>query len=150
MRVRLRREKRVDASPDDVFAAIAEVRTRPSWMPELRAVDAPNGVVKTGDRFRGESRLLLHQFLGESVVVAAEGPRRLEEEVIIGARFRTSWVIEPSGNGALVTYDIRLDYPGGPLGHLERWIFRRRLLAMQRRSLDRLASRVEGQGESSG
>lgn len=142
-RLNLRREAHVNAAADRVFAAIADVRARPSWMPELHSVEAPDRPVRTGDRFRGESRLLLHQFLGESVVLNAESPTHLEEEVVIGARFRTSWSIEAEGDGVTITYDIRLDYPGGPLGRVERWALRRRLMAMQRRSLERIVERIE-------
>lgn len=141
-RLNLRRQAHVNAAPDRVFVAIADVRARPSWMPELHSVEAPDRPVTTGDRFRGESRLLLHQFLGESVVLNAESPTHLEEEVVIGARFRTSWSIEPSGDGATITYDIRLDYPGGPLGRIERALLGWRLGAMQRRSLERIAERL--------
>lgn len=137
-------EHLVAASADVVWRLIADPTQRPSWMTELRRVDAAPGPVAVGDRFVGESSILFHGFIGASEVTAAEPGARLTEEVVIGARFVSRWDLVPAddGEGTVVRHSIDVDFPAGPFSAIERWVLRRRLLRMQRASMRNLASRV--------
>ena len=131
----------VPASPEDVWAMIADPTHRPSWMTELQQVDARPGPVSVGDRFNGESSILLHDFIGASEVTEAEPARALAEEVVIGARFVSRWELTATADGTTsVHHAIDVQFPAGPFSPLERWVLRRRLLRMQRASLRNLAS----------
>jgi uncharacterized protein YndB with AHSA1/START domain len=131
----------VPASPDVVWACIADPTARASWMTELQRVDAPPGTVKVGDRFNGQSSILLHDFIGASEVTEADRDRSLEEDVVIGARFLSRWEITATADGSSVHHSIEVQFPGGPFSPIERWVLRRRLLQMQKASLRNLAKR---------
>ena len=131
----------VPAPPEEVWAVLADPRTRPSWMTELVEVDASPGPVAVGDRFNGRSSILFHDFIGSSEVTAAEPGRHLAEEVVIGARFVSRWEVTATDEGAEVHHTIDVEFPSGPFSPLERWVLRRRLLRMQRQSLANLARR---------
>ena len=134
----------IDAPADQVYALIADARRRPIWLPELQATDAtPARPLEKGDRFVGYASLLGHRFVGASEVVDAQPANRLEEHVVIGARFRTAWDITPNadGHGCRVTHDIDVEFPQGRLGHIERWLLSRYLERLQRKGLRRLAER---------
>ncbi len=119
---------------------LADLSSRPGWLAELRRVEAPPGQATTGTRFTGESSLLFHDFAGVSEVVVAEPGRTLEEHVLLGARMVSRWTLErDSASTTRVTHVIDIDFPTGPLGRLERWVLRRRLAQLQRRSLAALA-----------
>ena len=132
----------VAAPPAAVWDLLADPTHRPSWMTELKQVDANPGPLVVGDRFCGESSILLHDFVGASEVKAAEPGRLLAEEVVIGARFVSRWEIVDAGGGSSVHHTIDVDFPAGPFSWLERWVLRRRLLRMQRDSLQNLARRL--------
>ena len=131
----------VAAPPEEVWALLADPSTRPSWMTELVEVDAAPGQVGVGDRFNGRSSILFHDFIGASEVTESEPGVRLAEEVVIGARFVSRWEVRPTTSGAKVHHTIDVEFPAGPFSPLERWVLRRRLLRMQRQSLDNLARR---------
>lgn len=130
----------VGADPGAVYAVLADLSSRPTWLAELRQVDAPPGPAVAGTRFTGESSLLFHDFAGASEVVVAEPGRALEEHVLLGARMVSRWTLEHDGpSKTRVTHVIDIDFPTGPLGRIERWVLRRRLAQLQRRSLASLA-----------
>jgi hypothetical protein len=113
-------------------------------MTELRKVDAAPGPVAVGDRFRGQSSILLHDFLGESTITDAEPGQLLVEEVIIGARFVSRWTVAPGLNrGSNVRHTIEVEFPAGPFSRIERWVLRRRLLQMQKSTMANLATQVD-------
>ena len=121
---------------------VADASRRPGWMTELRRVDASPGPVEEGDRFVGESSILLHDFIGASEVTTADAGKLLVEEVVIGARFVSRWEISPIGpEHTTVRHSIDVEFPAGPFSWLERWVLRRRLLRMQQASLRNLAAR---------
>jgi uncharacterized membrane protein len=140
--VRIRRDAVVLAGPDEVYKLIADLPRRPEWLAEIQRVDA-EGVAEPGVRFTGESSLLLHDFVGESVVVGAEPGRRLTEHIVLGARLVSTWTLEPAGDGTRVRHEIDIDFPHGPLGRLERWLLCRRMMRMQRKSLRSLAALLD-------
>jgi hypothetical protein len=133
----------VPAPPAAVWALLADPTRRPSWMTELKRVDAVPGPLAVGDRFEGQSSILLHDFIGASEVTDAEPDALLVEEVVIGARFISRWEVSASGAGSsTVRHTIDVQFPDGPFSPLERWVLRRRLLRMQRASLRNLARTV--------
>jgi hypothetical protein len=130
----------VGADPGAVYAVLADLSSRPTWLAELRRVDAPSGPAVVGTRFTGESSLLFHDFAGASEVVTATPGRALEEHVVLGAHMVSRWTLDHDGASTTrVTHVIEIDFPTGPLGRLERWLLRRRLAQLQRRSLRALA-----------
>lgn len=131
----------VGADTGAVYAVLADLRSRPDWLAELRTVNAPPGRATTGTRFTGESSLLFHNFAGVSEVVVAEPGKALEEHVLLGARMVSRWTLERDGaTRTRVTHVIDIDFPTGPLGRIERWVLRRRLGQLQRHSLAALAA----------
>ena len=135
----------IAAPAAEVYARIADPRQRPAWLPELQATsELPDGrALEAGDRFVGYAALLGHRFVGHSeVVVADHAAARLEERVVIGARFRTSWTVTATGergDTCRVIQDIDVEFPQGPIGTVERWVLNRYLNRLQREGLDRLA-----------
>lgn len=141
--VRLVEEAVVDARAADAYDVIAEVSARPGWMTELARVDAPPGPAREGDQFEGEATLLGHRFIGRSEVTASAPGERLEERVVIGARFTSTWEVVDGADGrTVVRHVLAVEFPRGPLGWLGRWVLRSRLRRMQRASLTELAARL--------
>ena len=133
----------VPASPEAVWSLIADPSSRPSWMTELRKVEAAPGPVTVGDRFTGQSSILLHDFIGESKITDAEPGHLLAEEVVIGARFVSRWTVAPAGGGGSnVRHTIEVEFPSGPFSPLERWVLRWRLMRMQKSTMAKLAQRL--------
>lgn len=142
-RAELVEEAVVSVSAARAYDVIADASARPSWMVELQAVDARPGPVGAGDRFEGEAELLKHRFIGRSEVTDAVPGRRIEERVVIGARFTSSWEIEDAGEGrSVIRHQLAVEFPRGALGWLGRWILAARLRRMQRRSLSELARKL--------
>lgn len=137
----------VPAPPETVYALLAEPAQRPHWMTELKRVEAQEArrPVEVGDRFEGVSSILFHDFIGVSEVKAAQPPTLLGEDVVIGARFTSTWELAEAGEGQTVVYHVlEVQFPGGPFSWIERLVLRRRLERMQRRSLANLARRWAG------
>ena len=136
----------IAAPAADVYARITDPRRRPEWLPELIGTsDVPDQPLREGDRFVGYAELLGHRLVGHSEVRAADAASgRLEERVVIGARFTTTWDVTPTttdGSACRVTHDIDVEFPQGPLGNVVRWLLTRYLDRLQRRGLQRLAGR---------
>ena len=132
----------MSAPPAAVYDAVADLRHRPAWLTEMSDVDAPSGPARAGTRFTATSSILMHRFHGTSCVEVADGTTHLTEEVHIGARFRSTWTVEPAGDGATLRHTIELDLPTGPLGWLLRGVLGWRLRRMSNRSLRLLAARL--------
>jgi uncharacterized protein YndB with AHSA1/START domain len=138
--LRIERSVTLDAGPHEVYEVLADVGRRPEWLAELRRVEAPTGPVQVGTRFKGQSSLLFHDFVGTSEVVQAEPGRTLAEQVYLGARFVSEWKLDATPEGTRLRHTVAIDFPDGPLGRLERWVLRRRMAKMQEKSLAALAS----------
>ena len=142
--MRVEQERLVAASAADLYALVADLPRRPTWLHELRRVDAPSSPAVVGEHFEGESGLLLHRFPGTSEVVRAEPAVALAERVHLGARLVSEWTFSPLADGRTrVRHCIDVTLPGGPLHRLERWVLRRRVRALQRRGLAGLAALAE-------
>ncbi|HVF75676.1 MAG TPA: SRPBCC family protein [Acidimicrobiales bacterium] len=133
---RIEQSAAVAASPEEVYAVIADIARRPEWLTELRKVEPPPGPVEVGTRFSAQPSMLLHHLVGHSEVVRAEPGHALAEEIHVGARFLSEWELVPAADGGtVVRHCMTVDFPGGPLSRLERWVMRRRVAAMQKKSL---------------
>ena len=132
----------VAAEAAAVYDVIADIARRPEWLTELRQVEAPEGPVEVGTRFTAQPSVLLHHLVGHSEVVRAERGRALAEEIHVGARFLSEWELSPAADGrsTVVRHCMTIDFPGGPLNRLERWVLRRRVAAMQKTSMRALQS----------
>lgn len=131
----------IDAPADLVYRLIAEVPLRTKWLPELESTNAPDRELQTGDRFDGCSALLGHRFIGASSVVDAQHGERLEEVVVIGARFHTTWEVvtrDTTTPSCRVQHTFDIEFPAGVLGRLERWLLGWRLDRLQRIAMHRL------------
>lgn len=136
--------KEVPAPPETVYALLAQPAQRPQWMTELKTVEVQGAPrpVEVGDRFEGVSSILFHDFIGVSEVKAAQPPTLLGEDVVIGARFTSTWELTETAVGRTrVHHVLEVQFPGGPFSWIERQILRRRLERMQRQSLVNLARR---------
>lgn len=148
----LRADTVVPGAPEEVHALVADARTRSHWLTELRRVELPDADEPAGPAaaelrsFVGEASLLFHRFVGRADVRHYQPGRLLEEDIVIGARVRSRWLFEPVGDGTRVAHTLLIDFPGGPLGRLERWALGRRLGRLQRQSLTRLEDHVRASG----
>ncbi len=144
-----RHAARIAAPADEVYARIADPHGRSAWLPELeRTTGVPDRPLEPGDHFVGYASVLAHRFVGHSdVVVADHDAFHIEEQVIIGARFRTAWTVTPTdapnGGGCEVVHELDVELPEGPLGRIERWVLGRYLDRLQRKALRRLVQRSE-------
>lgn len=130
----------VAAPPDEVYAVIADIARRPEWLSELRRVEPPAGPVEVGTRFTAQPEVMFHRLAGHSEVVRVEPGRALAEEIHVGTRFLSEWELVPAAGGTVVRHCMTIEFPGGPLSRLERWVLRRRVASLQRKSLEALAS----------
>lgn len=139
--MRCEHEAVVGAAPEVVYALVADVARRPGWLRELDGIDPATPTAVEGLRFEGVSKVFGHAFPGASVVVQADPGRVLAERVHIGARFTSEWTFEPApGGGTRVRHTMEVELPGGPLRLLERLVLARRVRAIQREGLARLAT----------
>ncbi|MBW3615953.1 MAG: hypothetical protein KY439_11715, partial [Actinobacteria bacterium] len=116
---------------------------------ELKSVEGMESGrrVEVGDRFEGMSSILFHDFIGVSEIKVAEPPVRLGEEVVIGARFTSTWELSEVADGRTrLRHLVEVQFPGGPFSWLERLVLRRRLQRMQRQSLVNLSARCQRGG----
>jgi uncharacterized protein YndB with AHSA1/START domain len=139
--LRIEQSATVGASPEAVYALLADVGRRPEWLHELRRVEPP-ARLEPGARFTGWSKLALHEFVGESEVVRVEPGRAMAERIVLGVRFVSEWELVPVDDGTRVRHRLMVELPGGPLNRVERWVLRRRLAALQRASLAALSRSV--------
>lgn len=138
--MRFERERVVAAAPDAVYAVVADLQRRPTWLGELVHIDPKATTATVGTHFEGESRLLLHRFPGSSEIIRADPGVALSERVHLGARLTSEWTFAPTANGGTrVRHCMEVTLPGGPLGPIERFVLRRRIASLQRAALDGLA-----------
>jgi uncharacterized protein YndB with AHSA1/START domain len=96
----------VRASPDDVFAFLADLENWPRWQSDMKTtqlVDGERGQV--GARYRYVSKAMGQTFDSTVRLVRAEAPREVAFEGDWAGMIRPSgrYLIESAGEGALVT-----------------------------------------------
>lgn len=146
----LRAETTIEATPDEVWAALTDLRRMPEWSPELvRMVPLKPGGLKIGQQYLGINKRKAAIWPTRSVVVTLEPGRTLAWDTkSSGAR----WIYElqPDGTGTRVVHRrpvpkkitllSRLYAPvalGGSDGHADE------LEAGMARTLERLKAALE-------
>jgi len=94
----LRAETTIDASPEDVWAVLTDLRRMPEWSPELvRMIPLGRGGLKAGRQYLGVNRRKAVVWPTRSVVATCEPGRRLAWDTrSSGAR----WIYELEPDGA--------------------------------------------------
>lgn len=104
--------RRIGASPERLYALVADVRRMPAWSPECRTcdwIDDATGPV-VGARFTGTNRRGLARWTTEVEVVAAEEGREFAFVTHFRGRAQTKWTyrFDPNGDGTTVTESFEL------------------------------------------
>ena len=126
----------IDASPEELYDLVSNVRRMGEWSPECRHCEWMDGAdgPAVGARFKGSNAHGLARWSTKPTVVAAERGR--EFAFVIGHRghdmTKWSYRFEPSANGSVVTesFELLADMP---------WYFRlsdRLLMGVQDRQAD--------------
>lgn len=108
----------IQATPEAVYDAVADVSRMPSWSPELRSVRVPyDGPLKFGDVFAGVNKKGLQVWRTSSKVTVSEAPRVFEIKVTGLGRPVASWryEVEPVESGSRLTITW-IDDRAGALG----------------------------------
>lgn len=116
----VRHSEVIDAPPEEVWRVIADPRNLPKWNRHIRAVHgAPDGALKTGDRYSTELRVMGLTFRVDARVEESTAPRyaRVLLSGPLEATVRTR--VRPVGAGR-TRLDHEIDYrlKGGPAGAL--------------------------------
>ncbi len=98
---------RIDASPDAVYAHLANLETLPELSPENVRCEFLDGsdAIEVGAAFRGHNKSGDYEWHADCVVTVAEPGREFAFEVPPGFDHATTWRYEitADGNGSLVT-----------------------------------------------
>lgn len=112
----------IQAPPEEVYEALADVSRMPGWSPELQSVRVPHpGPLVVGDKFSGTNKKGLQIWRTTSKVSVAEPPKVFEIKVT-GVGFPVSlwrYEVEPEGTGSKVTMTW-VDERSGPRGQAMR------------------------------
>jgi hypothetical protein len=101
-----RSEWRIAAGPDEVYAALQDVSTYPSWWPQVvgaRWLDDDSGEVRCRSLLPYELCFVVHREI--------EDPdERVLRARLVGDLAGTSqWTVAPSGKGSLAVFDEEVD-----------------------------------------
>lgn len=99
--------RRIEAAPEDIWAAITDITRMGEWSPEChtcRWVGDASGPA-LGARFEGQNRNGEHEWTTEVEIVELDAPRRFVFEGVVGDYHFSRWgyVIEPTDTGSTVT-----------------------------------------------
>jgi carbon monoxide dehydrogenase subunit G len=114
--INVKRERQVDASPQDVFAALADPANLARIIPRVRRVE----LVEQGV---GRARVATHMAIGPFGDIRSEGDVRWEDnrEVVFSARkpmaVEARWTLTPAAGGTHLAATLSLDLASllGPL-----------------------------------
>ncbi|HVL65367.1 MAG TPA: SRPBCC family protein [Actinomycetota bacterium] len=135
------RSRRIGAQPARVMELVRDSGSWPRWQSEIRTARGP-ARLEAGDVVDGTAEMLGFGVHGRSTITQANDGR-LEEDAIVGVSMKVTFVVEPHPNGAMVTHHMVADLPRGPLGSLLAFFLKRRLVRMQRATLERLVDQAE-------
>ena len=119
--IRYRVERKIDASPEAVYAVLADPAKSIEWSGteapfifRLRDVEAPGGTLAVGDSWTSHGRVGYFKFQDRSTVVDAEPGRTFafNTESTVPRKLRPTWygrfehryTIRPDGTGSIVEY----------------------------------------------
>lgn len=143
--MRLRVERMIDATPEQIWADISDLSSHVQWMHDAVALRfRSDGVVGVGTTFECDTAVGPLTLTDLMTIVKWDRPYRMGIEHVGAARgVGTFWLIEASPTTTRFVWIERISLPiwlGGPIG--ER--FARPILgALWRRNLDLLATRFE-------
>ena len=142
----MRIEERADlkASPERVWAVLADLEAQASWMPDVAWIRLIGPQRELGARLRVKTRVFGIPLATDSVRVTAwEPPRRLAVEhrgAVVGSG---EWRLEPRGGGTRFIWSESLRMPPPLLGDLALWAYLPFQRLMLRRSIANLRRMVE-------
>jgi uncharacterized membrane protein len=105
---------RIDRSPADVFAFVADAENNPRWhahVADTRWIDDPP--TRLGRRGRQSGHLFGRDWTFVAEVSEWDPPRAVAFRVIEGYRVTTSIRVDPDGDGTLVTLTVATPPPLG-------------------------------------
>lgn len=132
---------RVGAPADVVYGIIADYRNgHPQILPRqyFEWLEVEQGGRGAGTVIRFQMRVLGQTRVLRALVTEPDPGRILVETDTGGAGPVTTFIVEPKGSGAHVTFSTELTSGGGPLGFLERFVLRRVLRRIYARELEQL------------
>ena len=115
MRLTFVRSVTVQRNVEDTFAYASDFNRAYEWRAEVKASSAtPPGPMRLGSRLHEESVLAGRRVVTESVVDAYEAPHRWSFAHLSGPMpVSGDYVFEPVGDGAQLTYSLRVRLHGG-------------------------------------
>lgn len=125
----IRKSTDVNASPEDVFSLLADLDRLPDWSTITVAThDAPDQPLAKGNTFRQTLRIMGRQLETDWTITELDRPRHVAYEANgpAGSRLRMAQTVQPSGDGARVSFEIDYDLPGGAVGGLASPVIERR------------------------
>lgn len=137
----------IEATPDRVWAELADLGSHPEWMGDAGSVEFLTGqTAGVGTRLRVPTRVGPLRTTDLMTVVEWEEGSRIGVEHVGAVSGRGGFVIRPSGPGTELTWSETLSFPwwlGGPFGA---WLSRPVLRRVWRENLDRLGRRLAVSG----
>lgn len=123
------------------MALLRDATTWPIWQHEIRSAEGPSAL-EDGDIVTGTAEMLGFGVNGHSTVTGV-APDRFSEDAIVGVLMRIEFSVEEASEGAVITHHLAAYLPTGALGRVLSWFLRRRLVRMQRATLEQLARQAE-------
>jgi len=143
VRVHLEERVAVAASPEAVFAAVADWERQSDWV-AFTTVTAEGGPHRVGERLLAVTKVAGVGFSDPMEVTRWEPPRRVDVRHLGRVlRGTGTFLVEPAPGGAWFVWSEDLDLPLGVAGRLGFAVVGPAFRRMLRRSLRRLARMVE-------
>jgi hypothetical protein len=143
VRVHLEERVAIAAPPEAVFAAVADWEGQSAWV-ALTRVTADGGPHRVGERLVAETRVAGIGFRDPMEVTSFEPPSRIDVRHLGRVvRGTGTFLVAPAPGGAWFTWVEDVDLPLGAVGRLGFVVVGLAFRLLLRRSLRRLARRVE-------
>ena len=143
MRVHLEERVAIAAPPEAVFAAVADWEGQSEWV-ALTTVTADGGPHRVGERLVADTRLLGIGFRDPMEVTRFDPPSRIDVRHLGRVvRGTGTFLVEPAPGGAWFVWAEDVELPLGMAGRLGFVVVGPAFRLLLRRSLRRLARRVE-------
>ena len=150
MRVHLEERVAIAAPPEAVFEAVADWEGQSDWV-ALTTVTADGGPHRVGERLVAVTKVAGVGFSDPMEVTRWEPPHRAEVRHLGRVvRGTGTFTVEPAPGGAWFTWAEDIDLPLGAAGRLGFAVVRPAFELMLRRSLARLARRIESRRHAHG
>jgi Polyketide cyclase / dehydrase and lipid transport len=136
---------------DEVFAYVGDAENNPRWhsyVVETQWLD--DGPMRVGRRGRQVSKILGLRYEVVAEIVVWDPPRRAVWQTVAGgATVRTECLVEPDGDGCILTFVTEGEFAAGPLnwlGPIAIRVFKRQALGDVKRLIVALESGTENRG----